>query len=537
MTATNDPEKHEPTPTVSQYESETSLNQNEEDPHAGLPLKAAIKQYSKFSLYLVGLGTVIILWGYDLVVVGSITALDPFQRDFGVFDKIEDGEEKWIIPAIWLSLWQAFPSIGQLVGAITAGPMQDKWGRRPCLLTGSVITIFSVLIEVLAYKAPEKDTKRGIFLMGKIIQGYALALIKMTTLTFVSETAPTCLRGASMALFPAFNLLGQFLGAVIVFALNGLTDEKGYLIAFSIQWVFSICPFAMAMLLPESPAHLVRKKQMEEARKSLTSMFAPKNDADAMLKKIQISIEEEERVAEHVTYAECFKGTNRRRSLIIIFANLLPPLFGLPLLTSASYFLQQVGMKSSYSLILLIVGIVIGFIANMGSTWTLTHLNRRRLTINTLLIAALIWGGMGIAGAVKNDSTVAWITGGFMMLIIFVCGLGAWPTSYAIMSETSALRLRAKSQAIGGIAAYIASIFTNFVLPFLYNPDAADLKAMTGFVFTGACIVAAVTTWFVVPEMKGRSPIEIDHLFEEKVSARKSTGWVDRTEEARQADL
>lgn len=535
MTSPVDPEKQDPNTTVSRYESETSSTND--DPHADLRLKPAIRQYSKLVCYILGLSTVIILWGYDLVVVGSVTALDPFQRDFGVFDKIEDGKEKWIIPAIWLSLWQAFPGIGQLVGAISAGPLQDRLGRKPCLLIGSFITVFSVLIEFLANRAHSVDGKRGVFLAGKIVQGYALALIKMQTLTWVSEIVPTCLRGASMALFPTFNVLGQFLGSVVVFGVNSLENETGYLIAFGVQWIFSICPFIMAFLLPESPAYLVRKKKMDAAHHSLTRLFAPKNDPDALLEKLRISIEEEERIAAHVTYAQCFKGTNRRRSLIIIFANLLPPLFGLPFLTSASYFLQQVGMSSKYSLLLLIVGIVIGFFANLASTWTLSHIRRRRLAIVTLLLAAAVWGGMGIAGCFQNDSITPWVAGGFMMVVIFVCGMGVWPVSYAVMSEASALRLRAKSQAIGGISAYVAAIFTNFVLPYLYNPDAADLKAKTGFVFMATCVVGAGLTWLVVPEMKGRSPIEIDHLFEEKVGARQSTGWRDETVEARTAAL
>lgn len=93
------------------------------------------------------------------------------------------------------------------------------------------------------------------------------------------------------------------------------------------------------------------------------------------------------------------------------------------------------------------------------------------------------------------------------------------------MSEVSALRLRAKSQAIGGITAYIVGIFTQFVLPYLYNPDAANLKAKTGFVFAGTSLLACVITWLVVPEMKGRSVMEIDRLFEEGVTARGSGKW------------
>ena len=178
MTARVVAEKDEPNTRISHHEIINTVNT--EDQLANLPLKEAVRRYLRYTYYMVGLSTVIILWGYDLAVVGSITAVDAFLQDFGVLDSIEDGEEKWIIPAIWLSAWQAFPCIGQLCGAISAGPLQDRFGRRPILFIGSIIILFSVLVEVLAYKAPTLDSKRGVFLAGKMIQGYATALIKVS---------------------------------------------------------------------------------------------------------------------------------------------------------------------------------------------------------------------------------------------------------------------------------------------------------------------------------------------------------------------
>jgi SP family general alpha glucoside:H+ symporter-like MFS transporter len=320
--------------------------------------------------------------------------------------------------------------------------------------------------------------------------------------------------------------LGQLLGALVVFGVNHIENETGYLIAFGVQWASSIAPFAMAFVLPENPAYLVREKKMDAARASLVRLFAPKNNADQLLGNLQKSIEEEQHTADSITYTQCFKGTNRRRSLIVIFANLLPPLFGLPLLSSVSYFLQQVGMSSTYSLMMLIVDIVVGTIANLVSTWTLSHLGRRRLAISTLLLAAVIWCAMGIIGCIPSHDYTPWLTAAFLMLVIAVCGVGVWPASYAIMSEVSALRLRAPSQAAGGIAAYVSFIFTNFVLPYLYNYDAADLKAKTGFVFTGCCVLAAGATWLVVLEMKGMSVGNVDRMFEEGVGARESRKWM-----------
>ncbi|KAF2181397.1 MFS general substrate transporter [Zopfia rhizophila CBS 207.26] len=496
-----------------------------------MSLRKSIRQYSKLLVYSFSMTTAILLWGYDLVVVGSITAIPAFQRDFGQFL-----DDEWIIPALWLSLWSAFGPLGQALGAVTGGWLQDRIGRRINLFIGGVIVTISVAIVFLANRIPDMDGRRTMFLVGKFLQGYATAIIKIQSLTYISEIMPTSLRGPAMALFPTFTLLGQLIGAVVIFVVSDIESERSYLIALGSQWVLSISPFVLAFAMPESPAYLVRKKNMDGALKSLNRLFAPKNNPHEALERLRISIEAEEKVAEKVTYADCFNGANRRRTFIVIFANFLPPFFGLPLLSSASYFLQQVGMSSSNSLLFLIVGIVLGLLSNAASVWTISHIGRRKLTITTLFLSAALWAGMGISGFWHNSFT-PWFTGAMAMVIIVVCGMGAWPTSYVVMSESSALRLRAKSQAIGGIAAYLSAIVTNFVLPYFYNPDAADLGGKTGFLFTALSLTGAVWMWLLVPEMKGRSVDEINHLFEQRVPARGSSKWKDHTEGVRMNGL
>lgn len=107
-----------------------------------------------------------------------------------------------------------------------------------------------------------------------------------------------------------------------------------------------------------------------------------------------------------------------------------------------------------------------------------------------------------------------------LMVTIITFSLGAWPASYAIAGETSSLRLRAKTQALGILSYNVASIIFNLILPYIYNPDSGDLRAKTGFVYAGFCLLAFVGTWLWVPEMKGRSVGEIDVMFEMRIKAR-----------------
>lgn len=112
-----------------------------------------------------------------------------------------------------------------------------------------------------------------------------------------------------------------------------------------------------------------------------------------------------------------------------------------------------------------------------------------------------------------------------MMVIIVVCGLGAWPASYAVAGETSALSLRAKTQGIGVFMHNLTNIVFNLIVPYIFNPDAGNLRAKTGFVYAGFCFIALAGSWLVIPEMKGRSIMDIDRMFELRLPTRKFGNW------------
>ena len=116
-------------------------------------------------------------------------------------------------------------------------------------------------------------------------------------------------------------------------------------------------------------------------------------------------------------------------------------------------------------------------------------------------------------------------TAAMLILVIMVCGLGVWPCSYAIGAETSALHLRAKALGVAWLTAGASATVFGFTVPYIFNVDAGDLGAKTGFVYAGLCLIGFVATYLYVPEMKGRTPAEIDRMFELRLPTRKFKHW------------
>ncbi|KAK9427989.1 hypothetical protein V1505DRAFT_411203 [Lipomyces doorenjongii] len=88
------------------------------------------------------------------------------------------------------------------------------------------------------------------------------------------------------------------------------------------------------------------------------------------------------------------------------------------------------------------------------------------------------------------------------------------PTAYALLAETATARLWVKSVAIGVFLQNGLFTMWVFVLPYIFNPDKANLGAKTAFVF---CLIYV---WFYQPETTMCGHEELDELFVKHVPAR-----------------
>lgn len=484
-----------------------------------LPLWTAVKRYPKVVAYCVAMAIPVVSYGYDQVIVGAVPGVDSFKAAYG---EMIDGE--MAIPGAWLSLFIGLAPAGSALGSISAGWLQDIVGRKFALMIGSVISAVSICLIFFSHYGATVDSKRSLFTAGITIQGYSVGIIKIVCLTYISENAPTAIRGSALALLPTFNLVGQLIGSLLLFGINSMDGPNGYLGSFGSQWILALLSFGLSCIMPESPSYHLRKDNVEKAHHAAKRLFAPKVDPSVVVRMYREVIEEEKALYSGIGWRVLVQGTNLRRTLIIMLTNVTQAMFGLDLLANGSVFLQTTGVDSSIALLLLVVGIVLGMLGNATGLWILSRVGRRPATIVTMTAAGLLWGGMGIAGFWRNDAAAYW-SAAAMMLITVTVSLGAWPASYAIMGETSELRLRSKSQAAGGVLQQLTSVVMGLILPYIFSPDEGNLRGRTGFVYTGLCFLGALMVWLWVPEMKGRSALEIDHMFELKLPTRKFKTW------------
>ncbi|KAF7555289.1 hypothetical protein G7Z17_g2270 [Cylindrodendrum hubeiense] len=496
-----------PSSTIPATERSNTLNEK-------LPLGKAIRKFPKASGYCLAMCIAIIGLGYSIVIMGAITGLDTFKQDYG---KKHNGKQ--IIPQPYVSLWTALSPAGGAIGSILGGWLQDRIGRKFTLMVGSVFYALAVTLVFFSHFPDGQNSKRIILTGGVTILGFAIAMIQTTANTYLSEITPTSLRGPAMAMIPTFTLLGQLLGSVVVFLVQGIPGKKSYLIAFGSQWILAAVAFLLSCTMPDSPVHLARKGQHAKALQAAKRLYAPRVKEHDALETFRATIREEAAMGATASYAACFRGTNLRRTMIAILASVMPAMFGLDLLSTAAYFLETIGMEEPTNLLFLIGGIVAGMLANAVGIWVLSRIGMRNMTIISMGLAGCMWAVMGISGFWKGKVPM-YMAAGVLIAVIIVCGLGCWPASYAYMGQTSSLQLRALTQGLVGLSAQGASVCLAAVIPVIYNPDSGNLGAKVGFLYMGSCVIATGLAWFFLPEMKGRSVIEVDQMFEIKLSTR-----------------
>jgi SP family general alpha glucoside:H+ symporter-like MFS transporter len=498
-----------------------------------LPLGKSIRQNSKLVWWMLGMSIALLYAGFDSVVLSVLNTNDAYKEDFGEWLLNDDPDPEkakmeWIIPGLWLSLWDGIGPLGQIAGTALGGWFMERFGRKFCLMVGSVIGAVGILDFFLSNKPGDKEMRRIMLLVGKVIQGFGLGVIRVSTMTYMSEVVPTTLKGPIMSMIPTFMLIGQLIGAVVVKFTGDIAGSWSYLVPLASQWVVALPVFLMAIFMPESPAYFLHKKDSASALRAFRRLYGHKHDARAAVDNMEETMQREAvGKADEPSYWDCFKDpANRRRTFISMFAGSIEFLFGLSLLSSVATFLNIMGMAKGRSQLFMIGGIIIGMFVNFGSSWTTSHFGRRQLITTSFLISAALWGVMGFAG-IKQFPWTPWFAGGLMIGVIVACGLGCWPASYALLGEVSSLRLRSRSMSLGALMNNLTGIVANFGQPMLFAADKLDLGAKTGFVFAGLSLFGALFTYFFVPELKGRSAIENDRFFAKGIRSIGSTKWRD----------
>lgn len=485
----------------------------------GLTNREAFKLFPKAILFSFILSLAIIMEGYDTSLLGSFYAYPVFAKRFGVLA----ANGTYQVTSQWQSGLQNGTQVGQILGLMFAGVIADRFGYKKTMLGALVSMIGLIFILFFAQNI-------GMLFAGEVLCGLPWGAFQTLTTTYAAEVSPLILRPYLTTYVNLCWVTGQFISTGVLRGLLGRTDEWAWRIPYAVQWIWPVPIIVGVLFAPESPWWLVRQGRTEEAIRSLRKLSSPHRDAmgydiDDTIAMMVVTNTQEETFRKGVSYWDCLRGVNLRRTEIVCCVWMIQVFCGVWYGGNVVYFLQQVGFSSNQSFDFGLGTNAIGWLGTVCSWFIMQRVGRRALYVGGLAIMFTMLCIVGFMGIPSNaPAGISYASAAMMLIFVFTYDLTVGPVGYCLVSEIPSTRLRIKSAVLARNAYNVATIIANFLNPPILNPTAWNLRGKGGFIWAAFCLLSFLWSFFRLPEPKGRTPAELDILFEQKVGARKFSG-------------
>ncbi|KAJ5217828.1 Major facilitator superfamily domain general substrate transporter [Penicillium citrinum] len=454
--------------------------------------------------------------GYQINLNGGIVSNKGFIRQMA-----SPGTS--IIAGKYISAWGGIQSAGQTVGQIILQYATEKFGRKMAFYIIWVDIVISVFIETFA-------TRWDHWLAAKLFSGMGVGMLQSTMPLYLSEIAPTQLRGFYINAYSFWFVVGQIFASVALQEMSK-NDPYDFRVPIYTQWAMVGIIIIIFAFIPESPWWLVSKGKIDKAARILTRCNGNVKgySIDEQIEIMTATVTEErlvaERNSEEGTWA-VFRGRNRLRFLIAAWPKIAQQLVGLSVFnTYATYFFQYAGSDDPFMVTVILS--CVQLISMIVTAVTTDKIGRRPLTVYPYLVTAISLLCLGITGCFDYTKTSL-----SSLLIFFAClatlsTTGASAIGYAYAAEIPQQRLRAKTAGWALALSNTVAIMFSFCTPLMINNAPVSAWGVkTGFFFAGTGLVAVIIAWFILPEVTRRTPAEIDEMFEKRVDLRKFKGYI-----------
>lgn len=492
---------------------ETAHLANEQD-HLDSKWQAIKRNPLTFAWCLYGV-FVTLLVSYENQAAGTVLSIPQFRKDFGYY---YDGN--YVIDATWQAAFSGAPTAATAVGAICAGQIADWVGRRYTLMAMLALSYASITLEFVA-------TTNPVFFGGKMLNGFVVGVIAAVSTTYVGETTPLALRGLMTCLLALAYTVGPFVCSLILNSVGTAETRWAYRAIFCSQFGFLGIATLFIPFMPESPWWLLSKGRDERALRNLKKLgYKKAGEAEKRMAVIKVTLDEVRHETEGVTYLECFRKSNLRRTIISIAPLNIQAIGGVIFIAGYSTYYQQLaGYSTADSFKLFIALQVLSMVGNICSWDLVDRLGRRFLIVwgsFALTILLLVCGGLATVGTTSCTKGAI----GLMIAYGFIYNVTIGSTAYNLLAEVATSRLRVKTISIGIMSQSLWYTMWSFVLPYLFNPDKANLGAKIAFIFGGLSVICTIYLYLYQVETAKRSYEELDELFMKKVPATKFKGYV-----------
>src|ERR671933_566363 len=430
------------------------------------------------------------LFGYDTgVISGAILFISP---DLGLTPFLEGLVVASLLP-------------GAAIGAACAGPLSDRLGRRNLILIAAVTFTVGAIGAALAPNV-------GVLVLFRVVLGLAVGGAALIVPLYLSEIAPTEIRGAITSL----NQLMITAGILLAFIVNALLANSG-----AWRWMLGLAAIPSVVLfigmyfMPETPRWLVSRGREDDARTILRQSRSEEETEEEIREIKEVERQEEGGLGELTA------SWVRPALVVAIGLAVFQQIIGInTIIYYAPTTLTNVGYGAAAAiyanLIIGVVNVVMTFVA----IWLIDRAGRKPLLLTGLVGMVLSLTVLGISSLLLPQPSnptdpEAIIT--LLCLAGFIISFAAtWgPTVWVMLPEVLPLRIRGTAMGVAIFLHWLA----NFAVSQTFPVFLASIGP--GITFLGYAVIGVLAFIFVstlVTETKGRSLEEIEADLQEKAT-------------------
>ncbi|KAL1265661.1 hypothetical protein QQF64_003688 [Cirrhinus molitorella] len=443
--------------------------------------------------------------GFHLTAISSPTPyIQSFINSSWTYHYGDVPGEK-TITFIWSAV-VALYALGGLTGSLSVRYFTSHLGRKGTMLLNSGMTIVATVIMYISKPTYSFE----LILVARFLFGCGAGLGGNVHAIYLGESSPKKVRGMVTLTAATFMALGKLSGQFV-----GLREiigrEEWWNILLCIPSFFCLVQLAILPFFPEAPRYtLIEKGNTQQCKKALQLLWGPGD----------YKIEIQEMLAEQAVI-----GKEHNKSLLDLLRekNLRWQVLSILVINGCIQF-SGVSAFSVFSFnIFLEAGIPedkIRYVTlGIGASEVLISITCS-LFIESVGRKALLWRGFGGMSTIMTLITVTLYLKDYssvipyttvILIFLFIIFYGAGPAGIAISlaNEIFIQSYRPAAFVFTGLLRWLGFTVLGFVFPFLIGA----LKPLSFVLFACVCLIAALYVYFILPETKGKTLLEISQEF------------------------
>nr|XP_027803238.1 solute carrier family 2, facilitated glucose transporter member 7 [Marmota flaviventris] len=448
-------------------------------------------------------------YGYNIAVVNTPHQVFKSFYNDTYFERHGTFMDEKALLLLWSCTVSMFP-LGGLLGSLVVGLLVDRCGRKGTLLINNIFAILPAILMGVSKVAQAFELIIFSRVLVRVCAGISYSALPM----YLGELAPKNLRGTLGTMTEVFVITGILLAQV--FSLQAvLGNPTGWPVLLALTGVPALIQLLSLPFFPESPRYtLIQRGDEETARQALGRLRGRAADVEAEMEDMRAE-EREERAAGRLSVLNLFTFRALRWQLITILVLMAgQQLSGInamnhyQLLADTIYI--SAGVEPAHSQYITVGAGIVNMVTTIISAVTVERLGRRPLLL----------AGYGICGsaclvltlALLFQSTVPELSYlGVICILTYIAGhsIGPSPVPSVVRMEIFLQSSRPAALTVDGAVHWL----TNFIVGLVFPSVQEAIGAYNFLVFAGLCLLSAVYTYVVIPETKGRTFVEINHIF------------------------